>query len=174
MGSRRRNSRPEIRPRSLLTKGPAPDADPGQSSLENPETDYALPTAATHQSPEHTHHFDFLLAPKFPIVAVELSKSLLSPQCPGSPRRGKSSNSMPWPWESMAAERWGLMRLEIPQRDQSNLQCCADRLATVGGVQLPKDVVKMSLDGRRGQTQIHSQPFCGVALGYASQNLHLP
>jgi hypothetical protein len=46
-------------PLSPLTRGPALIADPGQISLDNPQTDDALPATATNQSPEHTHHVDF-------------------------------------------------------------------------------------------------------------------
>ena len=65
-------------------------------------------------------------------------------------------------------------KLHIGQGQEAYLQGGADRLTSVRSVQLPKDVVKVCLDRRCGQTKVRGQPFCGVSLGNASENLHLP
>lgn len=64
--------------------------------------------------------------------------------------------------------------LHVSQRQQPYLQRRANRLAPVGGAQLPKDVVKVCLDGGRSKAEVASHPFGGVPLGDASQYLHFP
>ena len=63
--------------------------------------------------------------------------------------------------------------LHVSQRQESYLQCSADRLTPVGSTQLPEDVVKMRLDRGSGQTKVHCESFGRMALGDASENLHL-
>ena len=63
--------------------------------------------------------------------------------------------------------------LQISQRKESNLHGRAYCFTSVGSAQLSKNIVQVRLNGRSCQTEILSHPFCRMALGYASENLHL-
>src|ERR1700730_5950009 len=85
-----------------------------------------------------------------------------------------SSNAMQGLMEIHGPENLTASRLHIGKSQEPHFQSRADRFPPVGGAQLPEDVVKVGFDRRWRQTKVGSHSFGRVALGDASENLHLP
>ena len=66
------------------------------------------------------------------------------------------------------------MTLEVSKRDQAALKGGADRFTTICRMELPEDVVKVSFDRWRGQSEVLSHALCGLAFGDSSEDLHFP
>ena len=64
-------------------------------------------------------------------------------------------------------------KLQVGECDKPQFQCRADGLASVGRVQLPENVVKVSLDRRRREAELARKSLCGQALRNSTQDLHL-
>ena len=133
-----------------------------------------LPAAAAKQSSQHTDHVSLLSSLDSRRVRLRFPGHLSEAKSHPMARGGESSISMKDSHGNPLGRSREFDELKVCQRNKSELESRADRLAPIPGCQFLEDVPKMGFDRGRRQSQIAGQPLRGVTLGNAAKDLHLP